>query len=332
MSLSDFAVPLTHGGALDDAANATGIAAELWLDLSTGINPTPYPVPETPPETWQRLPDQGAISRFKETAAHYYGVSDSACITATPGTQAAIQWLPRLMAPGSVAVRVPTYEEHGAAWALAGHSVQPISSLGDISPDSAVAVVVNPNNPTGETLDPSSLLDMADRNLLLVVDEAFADPRPDRSLAAVVGHPNLVILRSFGKFFGLAGLRLGTVLAAPDRIQALERAMGPWPVSGPALVIGALAMKDRSWIETTRKTLAHNAVRLRMLLSESGFQVVGGTDLFVLASHPQAPALYDRLRQAAILTRSFPDHPAWLRFGLPAQEEDWDRLRNCLFS
>jgi cobalamin biosynthetic protein CobC len=166
------------------------------------------------------------------------------------------------------------------------------------------------------------------RGGLLVIDEAFMDVAPaDYSVAGDVGRGNIVVLRSFGKFFGLAGMRLGFALAAPPLAARLAALLGPWAVSGPALAVGAEALADRAWIDTTRRDLATAAARLDAILSGAGLGIEGGTALFRLARTRDADALFQHLGRAGILTRIFPDHAAWLRFGLPASEPDWRRLQ-----
>ena len=328
-----------HGGGLDRAAVRYGIPRERWIDLSTGINPVCYPLPVLPPALWQLLPDAALEERLRAAAASYYGVPDPRLVVPAPGSQALIQWLPRIEAPSQmtvsqmtvsrVAVLGPTYNEHAPAWAAAGHAVVEVDGLDAIPGDAAVVVVVNPNNPDGRLVEPRRLLELTERRLV-VVDEAFADVVPAVSVARWAGRPNLVVLRSVGKFFGLAGLRLGFALAERKRALALEAALGPWSVSGPAAAIGAAALADDAWITETRARLAGAAARLDALVAGSGIAIVGGTPLFRLLVHPDADRLFDRLAQSGILTRRFAACPRWLRVGLPAGESEWARLAEAL--
>lgn len=328
---------LHHGGDLTAAERRFGRPVRgRWLDLSTGINPTAYPLPDLPAEAWSRLPDRKSLARLIDAAQGYYGVPAADCIVAAPGSQALIQWLPRLHAPGpegAVAVLTPTYGEHARAWAMAGCAVESIADLADVADRHAVVVLANPNNPDGRRFDPDRLRALADRlsarGGLLVVDEAFADVAPELSLAGAAGRPGLVVLRSFGKFFGLGGLRLGFALGPPPLIAALAEALGPWAVSGPAVHIGAAALADTAWIAAARQRLAEGACRLDALLSGAGFSILGGTDLFRLTEHPEAPVLFERLGRAGILARDFPERPQWLRFGIPTKA-DLARLSDVL--
>ena len=326
---------LLHGGDLDGARAAFPEAPEPWVDLSTGINPWPYPLPPVPPQAWTRLPGRAEEEALRAAAAACYGAPSAGLVAAASGSQALIQLLPRLLPPGRVAVVEPTYAEHARCWTLAGHEVRGVDGvdgLGILAPD--VLVVVNPNNPDGRLLPPERLLDLAQaqaaRGGWLVVDEAFADMEPEQSVARFAGRPGLVVLRSFGKFFGLAGLRLGIALAPAGLATALRDAVGPWAVSGPGLSIATAALGDREWILRTRGMLDGSMARLHRLLSGAGLKPVGGTALFCLVEDRRAPNLYRALGDAGILVRRFERRPDWLRFGLPGPEEDWQRLSVAL--
>jgi len=320
---------LPHGGDLASAARQFAIPEDQWLDLSTGISPFPYPISDLTPEFFCKLPGHTEETTLLAAACAAYGVADTCHAIAAPGTQLLIQQLPRLLPRARVTVRTPTYGEHAHCWHLAGHTIteQDFAEL----PESAdVVIIVNPNNPDGRIFSPDILLtwadDMSRRGGLLIVDEAFADVTPDISVANQVGHPGLIVLRSFGKFFGLAGLRLGFVLADTPIVDRLHRALGPWAVSGPALEIGARALGDIRWQQQTRHKLAASANRLDCLLQDHGLTVIGGTDLFRLVDSEQASALSDNLARQAILTRTFRSNPHWMRLGLPATEVHWQRL------
>lgn len=318
-----------HGGGLDQAAARYGIPRKQWIDLSTGINPACYPLPALPPEAWHRLPDAALDEALRAAAASYYGVADAGLVAPAPGSQSLIQWLPRLEAPARVAVIGPTYNEHAPAWAAAGHVVSEIDDIDAIHVDADILVVVNPNNPDGRIVEPRRLLELTER-ALVVVDEAFADVAPAVSAAPWVGRQNLVVLRSIGKFFGLAGLRLGFALTQRERALALAAALGPWSVSGPAMAIGRAALADDRWIAAMRAQLAHAAARLDRLLVLAGLEIIGGTSLFRLIHHADADALFEWLAQAGILTRRFIARRRWLRIGLPGEETEWARLATAL--
>jgi cobalamin biosynthetic protein CobC len=326
---------LVHGGDPAAVEARWGRPAGGWLDLSTGINPVSYPLPVLDPAVWQRLPQRQCLARLLDVARDAYGAPPDAAIVAAPGTQALIQLLPRLKPGAPVAVLGPTYAEHAACWAAAGMAVTTVPSLEAAEAAGAVVIVaVNPNNPDGRTLASANLLATADRlaarDGFLIVDEAFADAAPACSVASAADRPGLVVLRSFGKFFGLAGVRLGFALGDDAEIARLAAFLGPWAVSGPAIAIGCAALADRPWQQAARLRLVADAVCLHVLLAGSGLIVRGGTSLFCLAEHVNAPALHDRLGRAGILVRAFADRPTLLRFGLPPDAAAWRRLETAL--
>jgi cobalamin biosynthetic protein CobC len=326
--------PLAHGGDLAAARLLFPGAPEPFLDLSTGINPHAYPVPQLAPDAFTRLPEPAAIAGLEAIAARSYGAPSGAHVVAAPGTQIVLAHVAALVPPGRAMLLGPIYAEHARAAALAGHAVAEAGDL-DALKAANLAVVVNPNNPDGRVTSRAALLALADaleaRGGLLVVDEAFMDVGPaGTSLAADVARGNIVVLRSFSKFYGLAGLRLGFALAAPALAVRLCALLGPWAVSGAAIAVGGAALADAAWADARRARLAAEAARLDELLLESGFAIVGGTVLFRLAQAADASARFERLGRAGILVRRYSEHPHWLRFGLPADEAAWTRLGAAL--
>ncbi len=326
--------PLEHGGDLTAARLQFPDAPEPFIDLSTGINPYSYPLPLLAPASFERLPQGDALDQLAVAAAKAYGAPSPACVVPAPGTQILLALVAAFAPSGRAAILSPTYNEHARTAALAGYRVTETAQVEELGAADLV-VVVNPNNPDGRILGKEELLALAEdlrrRNGLLVVDEAFMDVGPpEASLTGEVERGNIVVLRSFGKFFGLAGLRLGFALAAPDLAARLRATLGPWAVSGPALVIGGAALSDRAWISATRSLLEKAARRLDELLAGAGLHVLGGTTLFRLVQTPAAPMLFDALGRAGILVRRFADHPSWLRFGLPGDEQAWDRLSRAV--
>ncbi len=323
-----------HGGDIAWAEREFGPVSGPWLDLSTGINPQPYPIGTPPAKAWTRLPDSAAEAGLADAAAACYGAPGADCVAAAPGSQMAIQLLPRLRPKARVAVIGPTYGEHAPSWRAAGHDVVETDEAA-LDGDWDVVVLTNPNNPDGRVISTGRIAALADRigpaGGWVVVDEAFCDVAPEISAASRVVIPGLVVLRSFGKFFGLAGLRLGFVLAAPGLAADIRAALGPWPVSGVAGDIARRALRDTAWIEATRARLKDQADGLDRVLQDAGFGVIGGTTLFRLAEHADGAAIFRRLAAAGILARHFPDHPTWLRFGLPGADA-MDRLRRALAS
>jgi cobalamin biosynthesis protein CobC len=324
---------LPHGGDLAAARRRFPDAPEPLIDLSTGINPHPYPLPPLPPDLFTRLPEPEALERLAATAARAYGTTADQ-VVAAPGTQSLLAPVFSAVAPGRAAILSPTYAEHARVAALVGHSVEDVRDLTALQ-SADLAVVVNPNNPDGRLTRRDALLELAEekrqRRGFVVVDEAFAEAGPaGLSVAPEVGRGGLVVLRSFGKFYGLAGLRLGFALAAPPLATRLRATLGPWPVSGPAIVAGEAALADAAWASGMRDTLARDAARLDHLLTNAGLEIMGGTSLFRLAHTPVAGALADHLGRAGIVVRRFAQAPTALRFGLPGDEAAWQRLAAAL--
>lgn len=327
---------LLHGGDLDAARRPFPGAPEPFIDLSTGINPNPYPLPRFPTDLFVRLPQPAAAARLVETAARAYSAPTAAHVVSAPGTQILLPLVAGLVRPGRAAILTPTYSEHLRAATLAGHNVKMVRRINECG-DATLVIVGNPNNPDGRLLPRATLLTLAQdlrrRGGVLVIDEAFMDVGPPgASLAADVPCGNVVVLRSFGKFFGLAGIRLGFALAAPALAGRLQAWLGPWAVSGPALGAGARALADTDWIGRTRKRLDMAAKQLDVLLARSGLTIVGGTSLFRLTHAPAASALFRHLGRAGIFVRAFPEDPNWLRFGLPANAGQWRRLNAAMAS
>lgn len=328
---------LEHGGNLRDAVQQFARPAHDWVDLSTGLNPHFYPVPTTlvRPQHWHRLPEPSA--ELLLAAQAFYQAPQ---LLAVAGTQAAIQALPHLRPPGRVVVSAPSYAEHAFQWRQAArHQVSEVAyaQLEQALPDADVMVVCNPNNPTGALIARPRLLEWAAhlrrRGGWLIVDEAFGDMHPEHSVAAESAQPGLIVLRSVGKFFGLAGIRLGFVGAHEQVLRPLAQALGPWTVSGAAQVIAQAALSDQAWQEATRAHLAQQGQRLHQLLAAYGLQAQG-TALFQWCSDAalqgRTEALWQHLAQHGIWTRLFRDAARGLRFGLPPDQAAWQRLATCL--
>nr|WP_254799525.1 threonine-phosphate decarboxylase CobD [Falsochrobactrum sp. TDYN1] len=327
-------MPIEHGGALDRATARFGGSAQEWLDLSTGINPEHFPLPTLGAAIWNRLPDEGLLRRTLAAARRYYGIVDNAPIVATPGTQALIQLLPTLLPPTTVAILGPTYQEHGASFAASGWNVVECAGLEDIPGTASVGVIVNPNNPDGRVIARQDLIRLAqilgERGGFLVVDEAFADAHHQISVAADVTSVPMIVLKSFGKFFGLGGLRLGFMLSGAAIAAKVTQRLGPWAVSGPALTIASHAFENRSELSDFRARIDLRRLGLSGVLERSGLSEIGGTALFSLVQHPGAHALYDALCKRHILVRKFSYAPEWLRIGLALDDADLMRLEQAL--
>lgn len=306
-----------HGGGIDAAITRYGGVRAGWVDLSTGINPVPYPIPALPADAWTALPDTQAFEDLYQAARGFWGVPDGADILAAPGASALIARLPALCAAGQVEITTPTYNEHGAAFEAAGWQ----RGIG------GARVVVHPNNPDGRIW---TEIEVAGDRALTVIDESFCDICPEVSLVHMANQPGVVVLKSFGKFWGLAGMRLGFAIARPETLAKLAAMIGPWAVCGPALATGAAALRDEDWATATRARLAQDADRLDVLMAGAGADVVGGTTLFRLYAVDNAAVWQDHLARFHIWSRIFPYSTTWLRLGLPGNGDAWDRLERAL--
>jgi Histidinol-phosphate/aromatic aminotransferase and cobyric acid decarboxylase len=312
-----------HGGRLEEACAHFGGRPAEWLDLSTGINPRPWPGAESIRPDWRALPDPQALARLETAASDYFGGDQTLCC-AVPGSEAGLRALGRVLdLPAQVTPL--TYGTYAQAFA------QP--ETGNLQP--SVRIVANPNNPDGALLSREALIAALGRQEReqgwLIVDEAFADCHPGASVAGHVANGRrLIVTRSFGKFFGLAGVRLGFVIAPKPLLSRLRALQGDWPVCSAAIAFGCGAYADARWIDQTRQALRTDAARLDGVLARHGLQAMGESPLFRLVRTPDASHLFNALAQARILTRPFADYPDLIRFGLPASARHLARLDAAL--
>ena len=317
-----------HGG------NVPRLSGRRWLDLSTGINPWAYPTGKIPSTAWRRLPQDEAVDTLVQAAEAYYNLPAGARVIPCSGAQSAIQILPYLFPPTSVAILGPTYSEHEYCWKRGRHAVTILDTLATPLDSYKILIVTNPNNPNGERLSPETLAailrHLSARDGTLIVDEAFADGDAI-SMIPYSASDHLIILRSFGKFFGLAGLRLGFTISGASLASRIEDAFGPWAVNGPALTIGAMALQDQGWIARTHQTLRSAQKALKTLLSGYPFlRLIGSTSLFCLVETENAADLFAHHLRHRIFLRSFSYAPSWLRIGLPKTRNDSAKLTHVL--
>lgn len=333
-----------HGGRLCVARSLFPNVPQPWIDLSTGINPSPYPAPRASARERNRLPEPTELAKLESVAATAFGVDDPARVVATGGTESALRLLPYLLKTATAVIAGPTYGSHQDAWRQAGIEADIVDDalLGSraAAPQgirSIAMTVVNPNNPDGRLLSREQLQSFHDslqaRAGALIVDEAFGDLEPAHSVASVAGTscaPRMIVLRSFGKFYGLAGVRLGFVIASAGIAARLRHMLGDWPVSVDALKAGLAAYADEAWTARTRLSLHRDAQRLDKLLIGAGMTIVGGTSLYRLARAPNARARFTQLISHGILARPFDHDSTLLRFGLPFGASDWRRVADAL--
>lgn len=326
---------MKHGGDLSLAIERFGGKAEDWLDLSTGINPHGYPVPQDlTARTWTSLPSRVAEEQLIAAARRAYKIPAHLDLAVAPGTQILLSLLPSLLPEGPAALASPTYSSHKTVWQRDGRAPMELSSVYALPADAKIVILVNPNNPDGQLIDVKSLLEIAktltERGGYLVLDEAFADAVPGASILPHLGDENVVVLRSFGKFFGLAGLRLGFLAGPQPFVEKLSGLLESWSVSGPALEIGAKALRDTEWQEATVRRLVDEMADLTIALSEQQLSVFGGTPLYALAGLRNAKGLHEALARRHIWTRIFDYAPTWIRLGLPGSHENLQRLSSAL--
>lgn len=319
-----------HGGDLDRAISLYGGTRQSWLDLSTGINPHAYHLPDIAQDCWANLPDHALFETAERAAQKAYN-TDARCVPLA-GAQQAIQLYPSLVPKGGNDARLlnPTYNEHEAQLKRHGWQVSLCENLDDLR-GADCAVVVNPNNPDGQVFSPQQLATLGDEVGTLIIDESFCDPHPEASLLPRLDKQmrNCIILRSFGKFYGLAGMRLGFVCGTGPMIEAMADGAGKWNVSGPALVVGSAALQDVTWRDEMISRLAQEANQLDDIVCAQGLTLVGGTTLFRLYEADDARAIQDQLAKNHIWSRIFSYNPKWIRLGLP-DAIGWARLEDAL--
>lgn len=325
--MSDTSQPLYHGGALDQAMAQYGGDVQDWLDLSTGINPHHYPITQVEPSSWTQLPQASALDGLLTAASKAYNCKENQ-ILAVNGTQNIIETLPFIMPKSIIAILSPTYQEHAQNWTKYGHKVMIVDNVKQAMQADHL-LIVNPNNPTGKTFTPDELQVLRAyfdaKNGFLIIDEAFIDMTPELSMSEFAGQKGLIILRSFGKFFGLAGVRIGFILAEDEILQKMRMHIGLWDMAGMAIDIATQALNDTVWQQNMRQTLTDEMKSMCQILQQNSFKIIGQTDLFCLVEMSRknlsAYKYFDKLATHHILTRKFMDDDKILRFGLATQQQ-----------
>ena len=322
-----------HGGDLDRAIKTYGIEHSKWIDLSTGINPNGYEIKGLPQSCFHHLPQEQELAALEEVARQAYGVKKGTGLIAAPGSEFLINALPQIRPRSKVAVLSPTFSSHEMAWRRYGHDVRTIDSIDSVSDDSVV-VMVNPNNPDGMITKPGAFKALAQKLEaqagLLIIDEAFVDTIPDVSFVPHHDFKNVIVLRSIGKFYGLAGVRLGFAIGANRYLEKLRMLLGAWGVSGPAIAVGAQVLQDDDWSKTMRAVLNQQSAQHKQVLEEHGVKQIGGTSLFHLIELSDARTLHVELAKRGIWTRVFDYSPFWMRLGLCKSQNELSRFGQAL--
>ncbi|MEP2979564.1 MAG: threonine-phosphate decarboxylase CobD [Lentilitoribacter sp.] len=323
---------LEHGGNLERAIQTYGGSRSDWIDISTGISPFIAPIPDLDLSSWHRLPERAVVSELAEIAKKYYASKQNCLVTS--GSQFLINHLPDLL-QGDVGIVGPTYGEYAGAFARNNRSYTALSSIDDIG-DVRSLVLANPNNPDGRLYSQDELCVLAkvlkQRDGYLVVDEAFCDVCEKASMLMTDPIENLIVLKSFGKFFGLAGARIGFVFAHNEVLSRIKYLQGPWSVSGPSISVARHVLtRDGIHCELLKKISSRHGQFIQML-GRTGLKIAGGTKLFTLIEHESAANLHEHLLVEKILTRKFDYNASWLRLGLTCNEEEDLRLQQAILS
>lgn len=305
-----------HGGQLIKASQKYGIPLEDWLDLSTGINPVSYPVKNIPASVLNQLPEND--DRLIHAAKAYYKTQN---VLTVSGSQWAIEQLPFLFPISRVGVINPSYYEHALQWQKAGHQIIEIieGEVDNCLSDIDILIIINPNNPTGKFFSKKQLLSWHDslqkKGGTLIIDEAFMDITPNKSLVSDNMLESLIILRSIGKFFGLAGIRIGFVIAEPKFLLRLKKCQGLWAISNTSAWIAEQALRDLVWQKKMRLQLPVMRKKTVKWLESIGLRVSCATDLFIYVQTEEAEKIYLSLAKLGVLVRYFEEDNS-LRFGL----------------
>lgn len=306
-----------HGGNSDEAAKAYGFAANEMVDLSTGISPIAYDMALPSSKAFQALPLNSDLEQLLHHAKHAYGVPAGAAICAGAGSQSLLSALPKLYEPTVIWCPEPTYNEHRYRWERAGHHVD---GSAHCPKEARIIILGHPNNPTGHIWSHADkdqyLAHVKAKGGLLIIDEAFADASPDISFMADADDDSIMILRSVGKFFGLAGLRVGFAIGGTKMIASLADEIGPWPLSQPAMIVAGRALQDSRWQDSHRKKLGEKSAWLAIRLQKAGFELVAHTPLFITIRHHNIAAFHDHLARHGYWTRLYANQPDMMRLGL----------------
>lgn len=320
-----------HGGNLDEAAQAYGFEPGMMHDLSTGIAPMSYQMPLPASDAYQALPLASDMEALCKVARACYRVPDAASLCVGGGSQALLAALPYLFASCLVWCPEPTYNEHHYRWEKASHQVD-----GGLScPQEAKIIILGqPNNPTGRLWQADEiaryLAHVKQCDGLLIIDEAFVDIMPEHSSCQIAGDEALVILRSVGKFYGLAGLRVGFAIGGANFIARLQDEIGPWPVSQPALLVAKTALADKDWQARHLAKLQEICDWQSDVLAKAGFEIITSMALFITIRHKRMAAFHHHLASHGYWTRIYQNDKQMMRLGLLAPDCDRQQFESLL--
>ena len=317
---------IQHGGDIDLAIKKYGGQRADWIALSTGINRTSYPWQESVKVELRDLPSSKLLMGLEKAASRAYKVAEGTDTAAVQGAQQIISLLPTCLKNyNSVAILGPTYNEYEKAFKISGIKAETVSDVSKLS-SSDIAIIVNPNNPTGKVIAEEILDDLSKKVRILIIDESFKMFSSRR----IQKFDNVIQINSLGKFFGLAGVRLGFVSGPSDFIKSVRGMLGPWPVSSVAAEIGIIALNDKTWISEMEKILLEGSNVLHEACNTKNWKLVGKTNLFHTYATSNCVEVEEQFAAHYIWIRTFDYSKSWVRLGIPTSKYEWARVRQAL--
>ena len=317
---------IQHGCDIDLAIKKYGGERADWIDLSTGINRTSYPWQESVKVELRDLPSSKLLMGLEKAASRAYKVAEGADTAAVQGAQQIISLLPICLKNyNSVAILGPTYNEYEKAFKSSGIKAETVSEVSKLS-SSDIAIIVNPNNPTGKVIAEEILDDLSKKVRILIIDESFKMFSSRR----IQKFDNVIQINSLGKFFGLAGVRLGFVSGPSDFIKSVRVMLGPWPDSSVAAEIGIIALNDKTWISAMEKILLEGSNVLHEACNTKNWKLVGKTNLFHTYATSNCVEVEEQFAAHYIWIRTFDYSKSWVRLGIPTSKYEWARVRQAL--
>ena len=325
-----------HGGDLSDAVRVNR-KIKKWIDLSTGINPNAYNDFNIDKTVYSHLPSGNQLAELMSIARGYYNLNQEIKICAYQGAQGVINILPNIVNKNihdTIQILTPTYTEHYRVWNDHGFKIRLVTNIENELDPSIPFVLVNPNNPDGKLFQPKYLEELWERirkaGGFLILDESFMDGTPDMSFRFDNCRDNVIVIRSFGKFFGLPGLRLGFVYGDNHYINKVSSLVGPWPISSSSLLIARKAMLDTVWISATITDLKMKSTALSNFLHDQKLKTVGDCYFFKTIELDNASQMHKALANHGIWTRIFNYNQKWLRMGLTKNKFEFEYLANTI--
>ncbi len=317
---------IQHGGDIDLAIKKYGGQRADWIDLSTGINRTSYPWQENVKVELRDLPSNKLLRSLEKAASRAYKVAEDKDTAAVQGAQQIISLLPICLKNyNSVAILGPTYNEYEKAFKSSEIKAETVSEVSKLS-SSDIAIVVNPNNPTGKVIAEEILNDLSKKVRILIIDESFKMFSSRR----IQKFDNVIQINSLGKFFGLAGVRLGFVSGPSNFIKSVRGMLGPWPVSSIAAEIGKIALNDQAWISQMEKILLEGSDVLHRACNRKNWKLIGKTNLFHTYATSSSLKVEKQFAAHYIWIRTFDYSETWVRLGIPTSKYEWTRVRQAL--